>query len=181
MFFGTYFKFRGKETYISDEIDSLIKNYPDVKYLVYNINCKKNQITRYHKNILLVERKNLKNFNIIFLFLKDMIKIFTKFKPNVIHSIYVNESIIMGILGKIFRVPSIFHSRGMDFNYDPFFSLKSNILARITAKLNNIILTVSKIMKKDAFRLKIPPKKVISLYDGIDFSIFNPIEKNKNG
>lgn len=179
LFFGTYFQFRGKETYISDEIDAVVKNYPDIKYVVYNVGpyYPINRIVKYSKNVLWVQRKELKNLKMIILFVKDMIKIFTKFKPDSIHSIYVIESFIMGIFGKIFRVPSILHSRGMDINYDPFVSLKSNILSRITAKINNYILTVSKAMKRDTIRLNIPQKKVIALYDGIDFSIFNPTNK----
>ena len=179
LFFGTYFKFRGKETYISEEIDSVIKNYPNIKYLVYTVGPfnKSNRLIRYNKNVLWVQRRNLKNITVLLLFLKDMIKIFTKFKPNVIHSIYVVESLIMGFLGKIFRVPSILHSRGMDFNYYPFKNLKSNVLARISCKLNKIILTVSKVMKQDSIRLNVPQKKVIFLYDGIDLSMFKPIEK----
>ncbi len=182
MFFGTYFEFRGKETYISEEIDSIIKNYPNVIFLVYTVGPfnKRNQLIRYNKNVLWVQRKNLKNISVMFLFLKDMIKIFTKFKPNVIHSIYIIESLIMGVLGKIFKVPSILHSRGMDFNYYPFISLKSNILARISCKLNNIILTVSKVMKQDGIRLNVPEKKIVPLYDGINFSLFNPIEKKNS-
>jgi len=182
LFFGTYFQFRGKETYISDEIDAVIKNYPNIKYVIYNVGpyYNVNRLVRYSKNVLWIQRGELKNLRVLILFLKDMIKIFTKFKPHVIHSIYVIESFIMGIFGKIFRVPSILHSRGMDINFYPFVSIKSNILARVTAKLNNIILTVSKVMKLDTYKLNIPHKKVIALYDGIDYSLFNPINKKLN-
>ena len=182
LFFGTYFRFRGKETYVSDEIDSMVDQYPNLKYLIYTVGPfnEKNCLIRYSENILWIQRKNLKNIKVLLLFLKDMIKIFTKFKPDVIHSIYVIESLIMGLLGKVFRVPSIFHSRGMDFNYDPFINIKSNILARIACKLNKRVITVSKAMKLDGLKLNVPQEKVISLYDGIDISLFTPTNKNYN-
>lgn len=178
--------FRGKETYVSDEIDSITKNYPNIEYLIYTVGPfnKKNRCIKHSKNVLWIQRKKLKNLKVLLLFLKDIIKIFIKFKPDVIHSMYVIESLIMGTIGKLFRVKSIFHSRGMDFNYFPFKSLKSNILARLSAKLNNIIITVSKVMKEDSIKLNIPQKKVITLYEGIDFSLFKPIDRirdlNKN-
>lgn len=177
LFFATFFEYKGKETYYTSEVNSLIKNYPEVEFLVYTVNSDKNRLKIYSKNVLWVERKNLKSTKSLFLFLKDMIKIFTKFKPDIIHSVYVIESIITGIIAKIFRVPSIFHSRGMDFNYYPFISLKSNFFARAACKLNNIILTVSKSMKKDSLRLNVSPNKVFHIYDGVDFSQFNPIGK----
>ncbi|TFF87115.1 MAG: glycosyltransferase family 4 protein [Promethearchaeota archaeon] len=182
LFFGTYFQFRGKETYVSDEIDAVSYKYPNIEYLIYTVGPfnKKNSLIRYSKKILWIRRKDLKSIKILLLFLKEIIKIFTKFKPDVIHSIYVKESLIMGVIGKIFGVPSVFHSRGMDFNYYPFKSLKSNILARIAAKLNNVILTVSKVMKYDSRKLNIAQKKVISLYDGIDFSLFNLSDKERS-
>ena len=182
LFFGTYFEFKGKETYITEEITEVIKHYPDVEYIVYTVGpfYKENRTIRYNDKIIWIQRKNLKNFNTLLLFLKDMIKIFIKFKPNIIHSVYVMESLIMGILSKVFQVPSIFHSRGMDFNYYPFIKLKSNILARIVAKLNNIIITVSKSLKIDGLRLNIPSKKIIPIYDGINISMFNPIEKKSD-
>ena len=180
LFFGTHFLFRGEETYVSDEINTITKNYPNVEYLVYTLGPlnNKNSISRYSENVIWIRRKNLKNIKVIWLFVKDMIKIFTRFKPNVIHSIYVIESLIMGILGKIFGVPSILHSRGMDVNYFPFRKLKSNILARVAGKLNNLIITNSKLMKNDCHRLNIPSKKVIALYDGIVLSLFNPHNKD---
>lgn len=179
LFFATFFEFRGNQTYYVEEVNSVIENFPDVEYLVYNVNREKNKITRYSKNILWVERKNLRNIKIIYKFLKDMLKVFMKFKPDVIHSCYVIESIIMGFLGKIFRVPTIFHSRGMGINYYPFVSIKSNILARIACLLNNAIITVSQAMKKDSKNLNFPQNKVFTIYDSIDFSNFNPIEKSR--
>ncbi|MFX1502148.1 MAG: glycosyltransferase family 4 protein, partial [Promethearchaeota archaeon] len=182
LFFGTYFQFRGRETYVSDEIDSMVEQFPNLEYLIYTVGPfnEKNCLVRYSENIIWVQRKNLKNLNVLLLFFKDMIKIFTKFKPDVIHSIYVIESLIMGLLGKLFRIPSIFHSRGMDFNYDPFISIKSNILARIACKLNKKVITVSKAMKLDGLKLNIPQKKVITLYDGIDIKSFTPSNKKDN-
>ena len=177
LLFTSIFEYKGNETYYTEEINSLIKNFPNVEVLVYSVARERNRITRYKKNILWIERRSLKNILVLILFLKDMVKAFTKFKPDVIHSVYVIESIIMGVLGKILRVPSILHGRGMDVNYDPFISLKSNILIRIAGKINNMTLTVSKAMKQDCLRLNFPRKKVITIYDGINFSIFKPIKK----
>jgi glycosyltransferase involved in cell wall biosynthesis len=80
----------------------------------------------------------------------------------------------MGIFAKIFRVPSILHGRGTDLNYDPFFSLKSNLLARIACKINKKIITVSKTMKSDVMKLNVPENKITYIYDGLDFSKFTP-------
>lgn len=177
LFFATFFEYRGFETYYTSEINYFIKNYPDVEFIVYTIDCERNCTIRYNKNVLWIQRKKIKNVNTIILFLKDMVKIFTKFKPNIIHSVYVIESIIMGIVGKIFRTPCIFHSRGMDFNYTPFISFKRNILARIAGKLSNIIITVSKSMKNDGIKLNISQKKMITIYDGVDLTDLIPIKK----
>lgn len=106
-----------------------------------------------------------------------MIKVFTKFKPTVIHSVYVFPSIIMGLLGNFFRVPSILHGRGTDLNYLPFISLRSKILAKIAGKLNKIIIVVSKAMRHNCLKLNIPYKKIITIYDGVNFSQFDPIGK----
>ena len=42
--------------------------------------------------------------------------------------------------------------------------------------LNNKIVTVSKGMKKEIIKLNVSKKKVISIYDGINFSEFSPIK-----
>ncbi len=177
LFFATFFKFEGNETNYTDEVKAVVKLYPEVEFLVYTVNQRKNQITKYAKNILWVERKNLKNIKVLWLFLKDMIKIFTEYKPTVIHSPYVIESIIMSIFGKIFRIRSIFHGRGLDINYKPFISFKSYVLAKIACKMNNKIITVSKSLKKDIISLNVSKQKIIPIYDGIDFSEFSPTGK----
>jgi len=179
LYFSVIFEYRGSQTYYTSEINSFIKNDTNVEFIVYSVNCEKNCIIRYNKNVLWVQRKKLKNINTMILFLKDMVKIFTKFKPDIIHSAYVIESIIMGIIGKIFRIPSIFHGRGTDINYLPFISFKNYILAKIACKLNNKILTVSKAMKHDIIKLNVPIKKITHIYNGIDFLKFNPKPKSK--
>lgn len=177
LYYSVFFVYLNSETYYTSEVKSLVQNYPEMEVLVYSINCDKNQVIKYDKNILWIQRKSLKKITVLFLFLKDMIKIFTKFKPDIIHSVYVIESIIMGVFGRVFRVPSIFHSRGSDFNYFPFISVKKNILARLCGKLNKIIITVSKTMKLDGLKLNISPNKMINIYDGIDLTNFNPTGK----
>jgi len=174
LFYSSFFEYRGGETYYTEEINSLIKNYPNVKILVYSYLSGKNCVTRYSNNILWIERRTYKNF----LFIKDMIKIFTKFKPTIIHSVYVVPSIVMGFLAKIFRVPSILHGRGTDINYFPFISFKYYILAKIACMINKKILTVSKNMKQNILRLNKSKFKICHIYDGVDFLKFNP--KNKN-
>ncbi|MEE9377755.1 MAG: glycosyltransferase family 4 protein [Candidatus Lokiarchaeia archaeon] len=174
LFFSSLFETNiGNETYYTQEINSFIRKYPYVEFLIYTIDRRKNKITRYHKNVLWIERKNWKEFH----FFKDMIKIFMKFKPDVIHSVYVVPSLIMGFFGKFFRVPSILHGRGMDMNYYPFYRLKSKILLKVASKINNKILTVSNAMRRDVLKFKIPIKKVITIYDGVDFVRFNPVNK----
>ena len=180
LFFSPHFELHGKHTYsyYSEEINALVKNYPDTEILVYNVNREENKVKRYSKNILLIERKSLRNITTDILFIRDMIKIFTKFKPDVIHSVYVIESIIMGFLGTIFRTPSILHGRGKDLNYFPFINFRKNILAKIGGLLNNTLITVSKAMQNDCIKLNINKNKILTIYDGIDFSLFKP-EENK--
>ena len=180
LFFATFFEAEGNEWHnYADEVLYVIKNYPDTEFIVYTVNSDVDKTYMYSKNILRVERRNLKNVKVAFLFLKDMIKIFTKFKPKVIHAVYIIESIIMGVLGKIFRVPSILHGRGTDVNYFSFISLKSFILAKIGFKINNKIFTVSKAMGNDVIRLKVPPKKVVPVYDGLNFTEFSPKKEKR--
>jgi len=171
LFFSSFFKYKGSETYYTEEIKSIIKNYPNVEFLVYNFACKHNRITRYDKNVIWVEKKSR---ILSFAFLKNMIKIFTKFKPTILHSVYVFPSIFMGLFGKIFRIPSILHGRGTDINYLPYNNLKSKLYLIIASKLNNLILTVSKAMRYDCLRFRIPQEKVLTIYDGIDFEKFDP-------
>lgn len=174
IFFSSLFKsIHGTETFYNQEINTFIRNYPNVEFLIYTIDRKKNKLTRYHENILWIERKNWRNFH----FFKEIIKVFIKFKPDIIHSVYVVPSLIIGSFGKLFRIPSILHGRGMDMNYYPFYILKSKILLIISGKINDKILTVSNAMRKDVLKFKISNKKVTTLYDGVDFNEFNPINK----
>ncbi len=175
LFFASFFKYKESETYYTEEIKSIIKNFPSVEFLVYNFACKHNRITRYDKNVIWVEKKSR---ILSFAFFKNMIKIFTKFKPTILHSVYVFPSIFMGLFGKIFRIPSILHGRGTDINFLPYNNLKSKIYLIIASKLNNLILTVSKAMRDDCLRFRFPKDKVVTLYDGVDFEKFNPKGKN---
>jgi len=174
LFFSAFFQAKGHETYLSDEIKGVAEKFPLTQFLVYTTNSERNSTKKLSKNILWVERKNLKNIQVIILFLKEMIKIFTKFKPNVVHSTYVLESLIMGFIGRVFRVPTILHGRGTDLNYYPFLSLRKNIIARISCRLNKKILTVSKTMKREVMRLNVPEKKIQHIYNGVDNKLFQP-------
>ena len=104
LFFSAFFSAKGHETYLSDEIYSLANNYPDIQIIVYTTNSEINSIKKLRKNILWIQRKNLKNINEIIHFSKEMVKIFIKFKPDIVHSTYVIESLIMSLFGRIFRV-----------------------------------------------------------------------------
>ncbi|MBA7519080.1 D-inositol-3-phosphate glycosyltransferase [subsurface metagenome] len=162
------------ENYMTNEVNAVVRNYQDIEFLIYFITKPKhNTIIRYSDRVLLVKRISYKNL----FFLKEMIKIFTKFKPHIIHSHYVVPSIYVNIFAKIFRVPTILHGRGQDVNYWPYHSVMSKILLLIAGKLNNMILTVCKSMKNDCLRFKITKNKVKVLYNGIDFKKFNPKEK----
>lgn len=173
LFFSAFFKAKGHETYLSDEISKMAETYPELQFIVYTTNSLKNSVTRLRKNILWIQRKNLRNIRVIFQFIKEMSKIFTKFKPNIVHSTYVVESLIMALIGKIFRVPTILHGRGADLNYFVLMYLTSNILARLSCKLNTHILTVSKMMKRDVIRFfNIPEKKITHIYNGVDYELF---------
>ncbi len=162
------------ENYLTNEVRTVVKNYPNTEFLLYVTNRRKpNVVTKVNDKILCVNRKSYKNL----LFFKDMIKIFTKFKPHVVHSHYVVPSIYVNFFAKVFRVPTILHGRGIDVNNLPYFSVKSKFLLIIAGKLNNLILTVCKSMKDDCLRFKINKKKVKSIYNGINFTHFNPKKK----
>lgn len=163
------------ENYITNEVNAVVKNYENIEFLIYStIRPKKNGVLRYSDRILLVNRITYKSL----FFIKDMIKIFTKFKPHVVHSHYIVPSIFVNIFAKIFRVPTIMHGRGQDVNYWPYYRVKSKILLLITGKLNNMILTVCKSMKNDCLRFNISKDRVKVIYNGIDFIKFNPKEKS---
>lgn len=170
LFFTLFFEYKRSKTYYTEEILSLINAYSNIEFLVYSFGSKKNEVIRYHERILWVKRKGLKNL----LFFRDMIKIFLKFKPSLIHSVYVVPSIIMGIFGRFFKIPSILHGRGTDINYFPFKNIKSRILLIIAGMLNKVILIVSEAMKNDCIQLNLPKKKLITIYDGVNFIEFNP-------
>ncbi|MHA1337897.1 MAG: glycosyltransferase family 4 protein, partial [Promethearchaeota archaeon] len=177
LFFSVFFIAKGHETYLADEVLTVAKNYHDIEYIVYTVNQEYNRGKRLKPNILWIQRKKLKNIKVIYLFLRDMIKIFTKFKPDLVHSHYVIESLIMGFISKAFRVPSILHGRGIDINLEPFHSFIKNILARISCKINTKILTVSKAMKINIMKLNVPSNKIRTIYNGVDYNLFKP--KNK--
>jgi len=162
------------ETYLTNEVNILVKNYPDIEFLIYVVNTpKKNRVIKINDRILRVNRKSYNNF----LFFKEMIKIFIKFKPNIIHSHYVVPSIIINFFAKIFRIPTILHGRGEDVNYFPFHSAKSKMLLLIAGKLNDRIITVSKSTRDNFLRFKTKRNKVKVIYNGINFNYFNPREK----
>ena len=97
------------ENYMTNEVNAVVRNYKNIEFLIYaTTNPKQNEVIRYRDRILLVNRISYKNF----LFVKDMIKIFTKFKPHIIHSHYIVPSIFVNIFAKIFRIPTILHGRG---------------------------------------------------------------------
>ena len=163
-----------KISYLTNEVNTVVRNYKNIEFLVYFVKDRiQNEIIKENDRILQVNRKSYKNV----LFLKEMIKIFTKFKPHVIHSHYIVPSIFVNFFAKIFRVPTILHGRGKDVNYFPYFSLKSKILLLIAGRLNNMILTVGKSMKDNFLRFKIKDNKVKVIYNGVDFKKFNPKEK----
>ncbi|MFX1239721.1 MAG: glycosyltransferase family 4 protein [Promethearchaeota archaeon] len=163
------------DTYMTKEVKSVVANYPNIEYLVYLANPRKNnEVIMYNERILQVNRKTYKNIH----FLKEAIKIFVKFKPHIVHSHYVVPSIIINFFAKIFRVPTILHGRGQDVNYRPYRNVKSKILLLIAGKLNTLILTVCKSMKKDCMQFKIRRNKVKVIYNGIDYMFFVPKEKD---
>ncbi|MFX1329786.1 MAG: glycosyltransferase family 4 protein [Promethearchaeota archaeon] len=163
------------ENYMTNEVNAVVRNYKNIEFLIYGTtNPKFNEVIRYSERILLVNRISYKSL----IFIKDMIKIFTKFKPQVIHSHYVVPSIFVNSFAKIFRVPTILHGRGQDVNYWPYFKIKSKILLLIAGTLSSLILTVCKSMKNDCIRFKIPKNKVRVIYNGIDFRKFSPKDKN---
>lgn len=162
------------ETYMTEEVNAVVRNYKNIEFLIYSTtHPKQNEAIKYGDRILLVNRISYKSL----IFIKDMIKIFTKFKPHIVHSHYVVPSMVVNSFAKIFRVPTILHGRGKDVNYRPYYSVKSKILLLITGKLNNMILTVSKSMKNDCVRFKITKNKVKVIYNGIDFMKFCPKDK----
>ncbi|KKK90877.1 hypothetical protein LCGC14_2718590 [marine sediment metagenome] len=163
------------ENYMTNEVNAVVRNYKNIEFLVYaTSSIKQNEVIRYHDRILQVNRISYKSL----IFIKDMIKIFTRFKPHIIHSHYVVPSILINIFAKIFRVPTILHGRGQDVNYWPYYSVKSKILLLLAGKLNSMILTVCKSMKNDCLRFKISKNKVKVIYNGIDFIKFNPKDKS---
>ena len=163
------------ENYMTNEVNAVLRNYKNIEYLIYaTTNPTKNEVIRYRDRILLVNRRSYKNFN----FIKEMIKIFTSFKPHIVHSHYVVPSIVVNIFTKIFKIPTILHGRGQDVNYWPYHSVKSKILLLIAGMLNSMILTVCKSMRNDCLRFKIKRNKVRVNYNGIDFVKFSPKEKS---
>ncbi|MFX1372256.1 MAG: glycosyltransferase family 4 protein [Promethearchaeota archaeon] len=159
---------------MTNQVNALIRYYEKIELLIYSTRPNKNEVIRYNDRILLVNRISYKNL----LFIKDMIKIFTKFKPHVVHSHYIVPSIFVNIFAKIFRVPTILHGRGQDMNYRPYHHIKNKILLLISGKLNNMILTVCKSMRNDCLRFKIKKNKVRVIYNGIDFVKFCPKDKS---
>ncbi len=176
LFFTPIFTYKHflSDNYFTNEIKALVRNYTNIEFLVYlTTQPKKNEVIKYSDRILQVNRKSYKNV----LFLKDMIKIFTKFKPHIVHSHYIVPSIFINFFAKIFRVPTILHGRGQDVNYRPYHSVKSKILLLVAGLLNTKVLTVCKSMKDDCLRFKIKKRKIQAVYNGIDYTIFNPQDK----
>jgi glycosyltransferase involved in cell wall biosynthesis len=164
------------ENYYTREVNAVIQNNSTVEFLIYvTTTPKKNKVIKYKERTILVNRVSYKSF----IFLKDMLKIFIKFKPQIIHSHYIVPSIIINVFAKLFRVPTILHGRGQDVNYYPYNSIKSKILLLIAGRLNNKIITVGKAMKNTCLRFKIKENKVRVIYNGLDFNFFNPKEKIK--
>ena len=177
LYVAPYFTTRdGGENVLTDEVTAVVRNNPHVEYLVYAVGRGKIKCVTYDKNILYLGKPH-KSLN----FFLDMVKIFIKFKPDIIHSHYVIPSILMCIFGKLFRVPCILHGRALDVNYLPYFNIKSKVLFLITSKLSSAILTVSKMMRLDCLKFKIPSQKITVIYNGMDSDQFNPVNKVNTG
>jgi len=162
------------ENYMTDEVNAVVRNNKNIEFLIYaTSNTKQNEVFKYSDRILIVNRISYKSL----IFIKDMIKVFTKFKPHIIHSHYIVPSIVINSFAKIFRVPTILHGRGQDVNYWPYHSVKSKISLLIAGMLNSMILTVCKSMRNDCLRFKINKNKVRVNYNGIDFIKFSPKDK----
>ncbi len=173
LYFTPFFTY-GPENYLTNEVDAVVRSYKNIEFLLYvTTNVKQNEVIKYSDRILQINRISYKGL----LYVKDMIKIFTKFKPHVVHSHYIVPSIFVNFFAKIFRVPTLLHGRGQDVNYRPYHNVKSKILLLISGKLNNMILTVCKSMRNDCLRFKITKSKVKVIYNGINFIKFSP--KNK--
>ncbi|MBA7647938.1 D-inositol-3-phosphate glycosyltransferase [subsurface metagenome] len=173
LYFTPFFTY-GSENYLTNEVNAVVRNYKNIEFLVYvTTNVKQNEVIKYSDRISQVNRISYKSL----LFIKDMLKIFIKYKPDVVHSHYIVPSIFVNFFAKLFKVPTIFHGRGKDVNYFPYFSVKSKILLLIAGRLNNMILTVGKSMKDNCLRFKIAKNKVKVIYNGIDFEKFNVKEK----
>ena len=163
-------------SYLINEVNTVVRNYKNIEFLVYFVKDRiQKEIIKENDRILQVNRISYKTL----LFIKDMLKIFIKYKPDVVHSHYIVPSIFVNFFAKIFRVPTILHGRGKDMNYFPYFSVKSKILLLIAGRLNNMILTVGKSMKDNCLRFKMTENKVKVIYNGIDFNKFNVKEKKK--
>ncbi|MHA1988470.1 MAG: glycosyltransferase, partial [Promethearchaeota archaeon] len=177
LYFTPIFTFRYIKTvsYLTNEVNSIITNYNNSEILVYVTNRHNNiEIIKPRDRVLQVNRKSYKNF----LFIKDMIKIFRRFKPNIVHSHYVVPSIIINLFAKIFKVPTILHGRGQDMNDFPYVRIKNKLLLIIAGKLKKMILTVSKSMKEDCLRFKIKKNKIKVIYNGINSKKFSPKKKD---
>ena len=162
------------ENYMTNEVNAVVRNYKNIEFLIYaTSNTKQNEVFKYSDRILIVNRISYKSL----IFMKDMIKVFTKFKPHIIHSHYIVPSLVINSFAKIFRVPTILHGRGQDVNHWPYHRVKSKILLLIAGMLNNMIVTVCKSMRNDCLRFKITKSKVKVIYNGIDFTKFSPKDK----
>ena len=158
--------------FVKEEIMAMAKKYKNINFLVYSPGLYENYKSNILKNVVLVKKKNTKIFKRTLYFF-HLIKYSMKFKPDIIHSNLANMGFVGGIVGKIFRIPSIVTVRGSDVHeLSKIFSQR--IFIYFSFLFNNRIITKSSDLKRKCIALGAKKEKIDVIYNGVDLKRFNP-------
>jgi len=120
-------------------------------------------------NVITLQKKEGLDFTLIFK-LKDLIK---ELNIHLIHSQAQNTWLYSVLAAKLSNIPIISTIHSGTYKYDFKQKIRWNILTFLLSIITNKITTVGKHLEQDFYNLGVRKKKVVTIYNGVDFRKFN--------
>lgn len=115
--------------------------------------------------------------------LKKLYRIMSKFSPDVVHTHDRNVDTKFSLITRLLRIPQVITIHGFlssftnnPLRYQPSLNSLWNSLWYQALKKSSKIIAISEAVRQDVLSiLKIPPKQIVTIYNGIDTDKFRPI------
>jgi len=130
--------------------------------------------TYFSKNIFQLNRKQnrlwllqiIKNLILGFI---EFFMVILKERPDIVHANGLGATIYSTLPAKFFKKPFIWTDHDV---FEPG-SIESNLAKKISS-LSNCTITVSHFVEESLKKVGVPGKKIITIYNGLDYKKFNP-------